>query len=408
MVHDARTGSLHLLDRRAFELLKCADGTRDHEGIVLAAMRAGAFRKLEEIEMLLGPLDQAGLLAEGIEAPGQPAESRPEASRPLRSLPGFQFGCDGTGACCRQYASVAFTADDADRARRVGLATTSDDLRAERLFLPLVGMVRSERMAMTLVDGQCLQLEASGKCGLHARGGPESKPVGCRVFPATLVDDGSELRASVAVECDCVVTSAVNSTEDTPGTGLVDPTWQCAGDLPAGLTVRSLPEMIVLSEGRSAARSNYVSWADGAALSEDAIDACLELARELDPKGEADALARHVTRLAEVMQSAAAAADAWRSERDRTRRIRSVVASAAAAVAARGVELVTPSAHAPLERFALRAALFGHQLAGEVPVAEGLHGLGAKLLIAREVASSGPKDLGHALPLVMAAVRGTV
>lgn len=406
MVHDARSGSLHLLDRRAYDLLKCADGTRDYEGIALAAMRAGVLRNVEEIQFLLGPLGEAGLLAEGIES--RPPEIRPEPSLPVRLLPGFQFRCDGSGACCRQYGSVAFTADDVDRARRVGLATTSDDLRAERVFLPLVGTVRSERLAMTLVDGQCLQLEPSGKCGLHARGGPESKPAACRAFPATLVDDGSELRASVAIECDCVVASAKNSAEDSPGAGLLDPAWERAGDLPDGLTVRSLPEMIVLSEGRSATRSNYVAWADGAVLADDAITSCLELARELDPTGDVNALARHLERLATLINNAADAADAWRSERDPTRQIRRVVATAAASAVARGAGSTVPSTDPALERFALWAALFGHQLAGEAPVAEGLRELAAKLSIAREVASTGPKNLGHALPLVFVAIRGAI
>ena len=47
----------------------------------------------------------------------------------------------------------------------------------------------------------CAYLEGEGRCSLHAKGGPEAKPLGCRTFPTSFIDDGDSVRVSVAVEC---------------------------------------------------------------------------------------------------------------------------------------------------------------------------------------------------------------
>src|SRR5438132_192651 len=67
---------------------------------------------------------------------------------------------------------------------------------------------------LAFVDGRCTMLEGDGRCGLHARLGPEGKPDGCRSFPLVDVLCESELAVGVAVECRCAIDFA-----DGPGLG---------------------------------------------------------------------------------------------------------------------------------------------------------------------------------------------
>lgn len=434
VVHHALTGALLTLDERAFQIATLADGTRDLDGVALAASRAGLYQRASEIEAVLQALSDAGLIAHGVEPGPLPARSpshwltpaeAPEARRPLEPLPGFRFRCDGSGHCCEQYASVALTQDDELRARRAGLRTLPGDERGERALLPLYGGVRRERQAMTLVDGACLQLDAERGCALHRAAGAGAKPTACRLYPAIFADTGEALRVSTALECGCVFESAARADAGEP---LIAPELRLAADLPAGLTVRVVPPTIAIGAGRRATREEVVAWTD-AALAGDpggcAVARAVALARGLETRGAtplaaeaaslpaaslAAELAEPVAHLAELTQRARVAADAWRSERDRTRQLRRAVATAARAVASRGVEAslveVDPVLSAA-ERFALRATLFGLQLAEEsreLPAA--LLDFAARLLVARELSLSGPAALGHPIAAVMASLRG--
>lgn len=411
-VHHSGSGALVLIEPRACDIALLADGTRDRDGIALAASRAGYFARQSEIDSLLDGLDQAGLLVDGIEC--GPLGSSPItplagalADVPVEVLPGYRFECSGAGACCRQYASIALGADDVSRARSA-FATLPGDTAARKVTLPLYGGLDSGRQAMTLVDGDCLQLLPSRRCGIQERAGYEAKPSACRAYPATFVFDGVRVRVSTSVECDCVL----QSLERTSGAPLSTATR--VSELSSGISIRELPLSIRLTDEQEVERARYLEISDeigAAARGRPAIERAVALAAALAggaSSGDlASALLPRVQALATSMEAAASAANLWRSKSDRTRRMRQQVAVASKALLARGLAAtlaVDPRPEA--ETFALDAALFGHQLAGGAPVAEALLDLAARLLVAREMSISGGSELGDPITVVMAATRG--
>jgi lysine-N-methylase len=432
VIHDARSGSLAVIDERALSVALAADGTRDVGGIALAVVRAGHYRRMSEIESVLAALDGLGLLADGIEleAPVSPTAGTRLAplegdagSRSVVALPDYHFRCDGAGGCCAQYGSVAFTDRDEARARRAGLATLPDDVAERRVFLPLAGGTTTGRSAMTLIDGACLQREPDGRCGLHVLGGAGAKPVGCSTYPRTLVDDGVEIRAAVALECDCVFSSLGDPSRARP----FEAEAATGAELAYGVVVRSLPATIALTSVRTASASELSAWSAAFGRLEvgDALAQACALAELLEAEGlvapelalagastispgseGARRVAARAAELAASLEAAAASAAAWRSARDRTRRMREALASVATRVATTPSALdavLADGAYAEAESLALRSAVFGHLLAGNTSVADGLRDLAARFVLARAL---GRTDLGHPLAVVMATLGG--
>ncbi len=420
VIHDARTGALCSLPPRLLDLVLLADGTRDLEGVALAASRAGLYTRLSEIQSTLDELDELGLMDEGVEPGPLPiagAGRAESAGVPLEHLPGYTFACSGRGACCRQYASVALTAADLVRAGRAGLATLPGDDDARRVVLPLYGGVRTERVAMTLVDGRCLQLTSGGRCGLEVRGGADAKPTACRTYPAALLDVGDAVRVSVSCECDCVFESLGR-----PGAALVDA--RVAADLPEGVAIPALPETVALSPALQLDRVAGASWSRAivaAVAPERVLEASVRLASSLDGGGggewpevadaateERDVLFGELTKLATRMEAAALSAESWRGSNDHTRIARRSIATVAREIAAdraRFDAVLEDELRARDEAFTVRAIVFGHAFAAGEDVATGLRTLAARLLVARGVGVAAPQ-LGHPIAVVMAAMRG--
>ncbi|MBL8740811.1 MAG: YkgJ family cysteine cluster protein [Myxococcales bacterium] len=416
VIHHASTGALVALDPRSAELTLLADGTRDLDGIALAASRAGLFARQSELDELFAALANADLLADGIAPPAAILPTTPLApsfaALPVEVLPDYRFTCTGAGACCMQYASIVFGEEDRERARGF-FAELPGEARADRVHLPLQSD-DATRTAMTLVDGACLQLDAERRCGLHRRGGFEAKPAACRAYPATFVIAGDRVSVSTSVECDCVLTSLSGDS----GEPLVTATT--GAELPAGLRVRELPAEISWVGDERVPRDRYLDFRrEALALvpSANAVCVALSLAKSLRDGApyalvsstELDPLVHEpLAAFARAMTAAAEAADSWRSARDRTRLMRREVASAASTLARRGLGVLDSSPFAEAESFTLRAALFGHALADEAPVAALLVDLAVRLLVARELELSGRRALGHPIAVVMAAARGAL
>ena len=83
------------IDPRTLRIIMCADGTRDLGGVMLAAVRAGVYRRASEIHEVLLDLCRRGFLVDGIES-GPPAIV-PEPARPLEPLDGYTLTCDANG-----------------------------------------------------------------------------------------------------------------------------------------------------------------------------------------------------------------------------------------------------------------------------------------------------------------------
>lgn len=397
-----------LVSEAEWRVASALDGTRDAEGVRLAAKRAGVVCTTAEVEAMVDGLEGLGMLARGVaplereEAEPGPAceEVEPRPAREVRSLEGLHFTCDGSGGCCAQYPSIALDEDDARRALTAGMRRLPDDPRAERTLMPFDATGSRRRLAMAVVEGRCLQLDDDGRCAIHRAGGAAQKPKVCTIYPLSFVDDGDRVRVSVGFECSCVFESARRS-DDTDV--LFD--GRTTAELPVGARVRRLPEILPIAGRAGVPRSTLVAWTDAlahASRGADAVEACVAAAGRLVSEGAQAAgdppqLEPILRAYADAVARADESSSAWRAESDRVRRMRTLVHRAAS----RSVT-TTRAVDAAAEAFFLRAALFGLDLLGEAPLASALVAAAARLVIARHVDPS----LGHPIAVVEATARG--
>lgn len=277
VLHDRRSGLAYRLGAREWGLISQADGTRDLDGIVLAASRRGVFARASALSELLQALHQAGLLAEG---PGPMASANPRsADRPLDPLLDFSLTCEGKGSCCRFYSSVIFRPVEEAFARALLPSVLSGGDKPENAFLPVFGSSPCGASSIGLVDGRCAYLKDDGLCGLHAASGPLAKPLGCRTFPALFVDDGECVRVGPAPECACVFRSAlVQSVSQTTGAfSLVDPSCRTSHDLDEGILVSELRESYQVCPGRDASCADVRAFSRALALVSPPVDVAAAL-----------------------------------------------------------------------------------------------------------------------------------
>jgi lysine-N-methylase len=411
------------IDDEQLTVLRACDGTRDLGGVMLAVSRHGAYRRASAVETLLGELRARGLLADGLPPP--PAPEVRVHDRPLEPLPDFALACSRHGACCSIYPSLPFERDVARRALELAPAVLGGDPR--RLFMPVSGSSPGERVAVTLVDGRCAFLAASGECSLQAAGGAAAKPAGCRQFPVILVDDGEAVRVSVAVECPCVLESALAG--DGRGEPLVASDARVEGDLPAGHRISRLPPEIEVSVTRTDPRAALRAWSLAVLASQptDAVAAFWALGEAasrlgLDPAAareaavaaapSAAALAADFAALADKSAQKRASMSAWRSERDRSRVLLGWIDDAAQALRAPEVVAarLADTRHAAAEAFYLRALVHGYlMVTARMPFAMALRDRAVRVLLARQcavVAAPADPAAAHPLTAVDAMMRG--
>ncbi|APR75792.1 Hypothetical protein A7982_01138 [Minicystis rosea] len=430
VIHDGRSGDLLRMGPREWDLVAGADGTRDFDALVLAAARRGALQRASEVRAVLDYLHRAGLLADGL---GHPLPADPgDPARPLDVLPGYGLVCDGSGDCCSMYGSVIFTPLEAARARALRPEVLDAGDREERAFMPERGGAAPDgALAVALVDGRCAYLTDDRRCSIHAAAGEHAKPRGCRVYPASFIDDGESVRVSVGTECPCIFASIGRE----GGAPLVDPAARTRADLGPRARIAELPALLAISTGTTAPRAAFVAWSravatclpdidDGAA---DAASILWSLAAAIDARGLDEAAAREalaspqapvdaalaplVTALVARTRARVESADAWRGAQDRSRRASHWIASAAASLldpAARAVSLAEHRFRRD-ELFFLRAQIHGHQLAGDLPVAVALRDRAVRILLARALPAALPEGdpaSSHPLALVEAMMRG--
>lgn len=449
LLHDVESGDVVELGPREWVLLACADGTRDVEGIRLAGAREGARVSDEALGELLGSLHDAGMLEEG-PAPrrrheddsgpatgssgareGAAPHGRERAARPIERLEGYSFTCDGHGSCCKLYATIVFSPLEAARARSVLPDVLDGGERHEHVFMPERGAGPCPGSAVALVEGHCAYLDGH-LCALHRAAGAQAKPIGCNLFPLALVDDGSRVRASMSVECACVLASLGKE----GGEALLPESARVRGDLDPAIVVDELPAEVAVTAGSREPLARYLEWSDAALAAlpagDDAAVTAWSLAEAvaahgLDP-GRARAAVeapspvgaalsgRYLAALAAKAARRAKAQNAWRGERDLCRRGVSVVAAAAELLADEDVRAAVAAgagAAAADEAFYLRVALFGHQMVG-YPLAVALRDRATAIWVARvfplAAAALYPGDeepaFEHPIALVEALLRG--
>ncbi len=434
LLHDKDSGELLELSPRDWVILSLADGTRDLEGIALGAAREGAPTSIEALLRFFTELHGAGLL-EGGAAPLAGGDDEPQAvvdpGRPLDVLADYSLTCDGSGSCCRFYGSVIFGPAEAALARGLLPLVRGGGAREDRVFSPDRGTGPTGGLAVTACEGRCAYLGDSGRCRLHAIGGPAAKPVGCNTFPASFVDDGEAVRVSVSVECACVLASVGRA----GGSSLVAGGARVRGDLDPVIHVTRLAEVIAVSREKTASRAELVAWSRAFAAMPPPAEAA-SFAWRLAAAIEEDGLAPSTIERARRGSSAPAEAEltpwiaaldarvrrfskrdeAWRSPRDLTLRTARWMALATASLLQPGA--IAAAVDVPLaaegEAFYLRALAHGHGLAGELPLAAGLRDRCVRLVVGRALAVvlavEDPQELDPAcaepLALVEAMLRG--
>jgi len=428
VLHDQRSGIAYRLGAREWGLLAQADGSRDLAGIVAAASRAGSFAREETLRAFLTALHEAGLLEEGV-APFPDPSPRP-SSHPLDPLPNFSLACDGRGSCCRLYATVIFRPVEEARARALLPHVLDAGEHPERAFTPLHGASPCGASSAPLVDGRCAYLDEHGLCRIHAARGPDEKPLGCRTFPAIFVDDGEAVRVAPAVECACVLASAIAPRDGAP---LVPDGARSSADLDEGILVAALPDEILVTPGQTAPRAALVRLSRVIAAwtsSLDAPAALVGLAAAIEAEGLDPAVAARVfaapppldvERLRPFFAELAGRAarrvriDAtFRAEDDLARRALGWIERAARSLADEPRLVPADPRVVRAEAFYVRAGAHAYQLfAGDLPLAHALRDRAARLLVARALGHLVTPDevrregaLEHPLALVEATLRG--
>ncbi len=432
VVFDQRTGQVVVLEPPTWDVLAQADGTRDIEGIRLAARRAGVVTSRAEIERTLGQLHAMGLVTGPTERRG-PArvviERTTPPSRLIEPLPDFRLRCDRSGACCRNYATVLMTSADVERARAWVPGHRVGRWHGDQLFLPVAGSEPSELHAPAHRDGACGYLETAGTCAIHRAGGLAAKPVGCAVFPTVFTDDGVSVRASVKTECACVLDSAgalVDGVDDEPW---LDPAWRSAGELPPLVAVTRLHEKLALSADRTLPTTEVrafleawmslpcpedvavAAWAMAAALEDRGPDAALRAWVDPAPTRPTD-VAPWIEHLHARARRRAHDNAQWRSEADAVRTGVEWIAAAAAVLAdseALAELVAAPPEATATEHFYLRAAAHAYALL-ERPLTDALRDRAVRIWLSRAMRwlAPGATDAARRQPLarVDALLRG--
>lgn len=408
--HDSRHVMRILLVQ--WQVLALADGTRDLEGITLAARARGIQASVADVAEFLAHLADKGMLADG---PTEPAEvDDPDADLlevPLDPIEGWTFACSGRGVCCEVFPTILFTAHEASKAM-VLLEDEPHD------FYPQHGAPRDDgAVAPILVEGRCRYLADDRRCTLHARGGTAAKPAGCRAFPMQSVYDGERVRAAFAFECACVV-DGIGATDGLPP---VPEGARVLGDLPRPTRVGRLPDRVPVDgtrfADRAATRELFRALASmdapadvarglfalGTALAEGGLAA--DAYRD-GPLDEAAAMA-FLARLRESVSAWREPLAAFRTERDLTRLGLDWLVAAADRIAERGLPPppAAGSSAAEIEAFYVRNACFLYRDAlGTLPLATAFAVRALRVWLARAIAEAPPEDPRAAEPLTLVEV----
>ena len=262
LLFHARSEGVIELGSREWEVLAALDGTRDLEGAAVAVRASGRRVAISELSGFARALASAGLIsADPVPRRGgtavEDAPARP--ALPVVVLPAFELRCDGSGGCCRFYATTLFSPLEAARARSLQPQVLDGGDDEAHAFTPERGPLASAARAVGVVDGRCAYLDEARRCSLEVAGGSEAKPLGCRLFPTTFVDDGADVRVAVAPECACVFDSLEPGG---PGAPLVPSGVRWRADLDRAAAVSELPAEVALTSDVAIPRRDFALWCD--------------------------------------------------------------------------------------------------------------------------------------------------
>lgn len=397
VLFDQHRGASFQIGMREWVLLQMADGTRDHDGILLAAAREGALASPEALAEFLGHLHARAMLEDGPSAAdGAGRGAAVPGERPIDALEGYRFACNGRGVCCHQYSTIVFSQLEAARARVLLPLIERGGDRHEWVFTPRHGSVSTPGCAVKHVDGACAYLDGEGLCRIHAAGGGDAKPFGCNLFPARFVDDGEAVRLSALVECACVIRSARGD----DGAPLLDPAVVTRAQLPSEVFIEVLPHTLAVSATQTCSRAELVAWSRAVLATpiDDVPSWLWAVADALDrdgalpspglatPKLAPNAVAPWLDAWRTVIAGIVAENVAWRGARDVALHALDVMRETLTVIVEANLldALLESGATQPeAERFYLRATAHGHQWIAERPLSVHLRNLALRVTLAR-------------------------
>ncbi|MCS6911828.1 MAG: YkgJ family cysteine cluster protein [Myxococcales bacterium] len=215
---DGALEALHdgLLDRRVGlgpvgrAVVARLDGRRPSaEVIAEAAAEAGV--PAQEAEHALRTLLLMGLvIGAGDWVRERAAQVRAAATLPVLFLEGTRFGCQGSGDCCQSYSLGPLSDEDVARIEALAgeLPTALPQLGPGPYLEARPGLEGPPRWYLKTVQGRCVFLLETRRCGLHVAFGAGSKPGFCRLYPYQHLPTVLGLKLYDGCECACFGQSA--------------------------------------------------------------------------------------------------------------------------------------------------------------------------------------------------------
>lgn len=113
---------------------------------------------------------------------------------------GQNWNCHGCTDCCRHHPVVHLSPAETKRLEQQGW-TLADGVDPAKMIVAGLGQPRLGLHA----DGACVFLDPSGRCRIHVKFGPATKPLACRLFPFVLYPAGKKTFAGLRFSCHSAV-----------------------------------------------------------------------------------------------------------------------------------------------------------------------------------------------------------
>ena len=186
--------------------------------------------------------------------------------------PSFQnWSCHGCSDCCRGRHLVGISAEEK---RRIEAQNWS---RADGVDLDAMIVAEANRFRLGhQSNGDCVFLDESGRCRIHAKFGEEAKPIACRLYPFAIHPAGKKLVVSLRFSCP----SAVANRGKPVSQQTADIQKMAEAIVPSGFEGGLPPPVLRAARLDWPDFLRFVSWLD-AEMSDAGIPVMLKLLRSL-------------------------------------------------------------------------------------------------------------------------------
>lgn len=109
---------------------------------------------------------------------------------------GQNWSCHGCSNCCRSGMAIPLYPEDRQRIDRQAW-TKADGIDPAKMIV--MGLT-SARLGLQ-ENGECVFLDAAGRCRIHAKFGEAAKPLACRLYPLVIHPAGKKLLVGLRFSC---------------------------------------------------------------------------------------------------------------------------------------------------------------------------------------------------------------